>query len=489
MTIPVLPPDIWHHVASFLPGLVLCELISLNSTFFEIAMDYRYRQMSFAYFDNRMLRSISRLRYVILSVPLHIQKNYFIIRDPAVAKRVRILHIYPGFLKETLERDRSEPILRRSLRHRLVELLDQLEQRFCNAKHHPKFRLRRSLKRTEDVVRILLEVLRGLPNITDCYVTWCGLPYISATALPFVSILFQANLRKLSLDLSLENVSNILGPSFHVQNLEQLHLCIHSGNIESAFERDEIMRSHLAPAISRHHATLRILVIESWNSADLSPLFRAMNRLSALQDLTVAIPIDAIHLGDPRGLAHFLNMHQSNLHTLQLRATQYGGLGLTPDPISFGYWIKDAIAGVQLTKLRVLDIRSNLFPADTAVLCLQQFYRTITSLSLTGFYRSYDDIDNVIDLLRRDEPFASLRIGLVSLSPQLLDLISTKLPKLFRLELMVRYVLPHVADKPLLDEDHYQGQIVSEHIVCPSPRPPPSLSRQPQKKSFKFCLL
>jgi hypothetical protein len=63
MAIPVLPPNIWIHVASFLPGLVLCELISLNSTFFEIAMDNRYRQMSFVYFDNRMLRSISRLRY------------------------------------------------------------------------------------------------------------------------------------------------------------------------------------------------------------------------------------------------------------------------------------------------------------------------------------------------------------------------------------------------------------------------------------------
>ena len=64
MAIPVLPPDIWLNIASFLPALVLCELISLNSTFFEIAMDYRYRQLSFAYFDNRMLRSISRLRYI-----------------------------------------------------------------------------------------------------------------------------------------------------------------------------------------------------------------------------------------------------------------------------------------------------------------------------------------------------------------------------------------------------------------------------------------
>ena len=392
-----------------------------------------------------------------------------ILRDPAVAKRVRILHIYPGFLKETLERDKSEPIIRRSLRHRLVELLEQLEKRFCNScnSNHPKSRLMRSLKRTEDIVRILLEVLRGLPNITDCYVTWCGLPYISATAVPFVSTIFQANLRKLYLDLSLENVSNLLGPSFHVQNLEELHLRIHSGHIESSYERNEIMRSHLAPAISRHHATLHILVIESWNAADLSPLFRSIDRLPALQDLTVCIPIEVIHLGDPEGLTFFLNMHQSNLHTLQLRATQYGGLGLTPDPISFGYWIKEAIADVQMAQLRVLDIRSNLFPVDTSLLCLQQFGRTITSLSLTGCYRSYDDVSDVIDLLvdpsKREEPLASLRIGLVSLSPQLLDLFSTRLFNLSRLQLIVRYVLPHASDKPQLDGEHSQGecQIVS----------------------------
>ena len=299
--------------------------------------------------------------------------------------------------------------------------------------------------------------------------TWCGLPSISATAVPFVSTVFQANLRKLSLDLSLENVPNLLGPSFRVQNLEELHLCIHSPNIKSDYEQHEIMRSHLAPAISRHHATLHILVIESWDAADLSPLFRAIDPLPALQELSIAIPVEAIHLGDPQGLTYFLNIHRSNLHTLQLRATQYGGLGLTPDPISLHYWIRDAITGVQLAELRVLDIRSNLFPVDTSVLCLRQFCQTITSLSLTGSYRSYDDVDEAIDLLLdplRKEPLATLRIGLVSLSPQLIDLISIKLPNLSRLELVVKYVLPNLTDKPQFNEARWQweGQIVSKHL-------------------------
>ena len=305
-------------------------------------------------------------------------------------------------------------------------------------------------------MRILLEVLQGLPNLTDCYVTWCGLPYISASAVPFVSTVFQANLRKLSLDLSLENMPSLLGPSFHVQNLEELHLRIHSENIESAVERGEIMKSYLAPAISRHHATLHILIIESWITADLSPLFRAIDRLPALQDLSIGIPIESVHLGDPSGLTRFLNIHQSNLHSLQLRASQYGGLGLAPNPISFRNWVRDAIEGVHLANLRVLDICSILFPVDTSVLCLRQFCQTITSLSLTGCYRSYDDVDEVIDLL---VPLVSLRIALLALSPQLLDLLSAKLHKLSRLELAVRYVLPHATDKPWSDKR--ETQIVS----------------------------
>jgi len=397
------------------------------------------------------------------------------LRDPAVAKRVRILHIYPGFLKETLERDKLEPILRRSLRHRLVELLEH-KLFFSTTTHskHPKYQLLRALKRTEDVVRILLEVLRGLPNITDYYVTWCGLPYISATATPFVSTVFQANLRKVSLDISLENVTNLLGPSFHVQHLEELHLCIHSENIESAFEQSNIMESHLAPAISRHRATLRILIIESWKAADLSPLFRAIDHLPALQDLSIAIPVEPIYLGDPEGLTYFLNMNRSNLQTLRLRATQYGGPGLTPDPISFDAWIKDALIGVNLATLRALDIRSNLFPVDTSAFCLQQFSHTITSLSLTGCYRSYDDVEVAINLLNNDplrrETLDTLRISLIALSPQLLDLISEKLPNLSRLELIVKYALPHAKDMPRFHQGEGQrtSQIVSQHInhVC-----------------------
>ncbi|KAJ3492291.1 hypothetical protein NLJ89_g11255 [Agrocybe chaxingu] len=387
------------------------------------------------------------------------------LKDPAVAKRVRILHVYPGFLKDALERDKTEPVLRRSLKYRLADLGNHLlEQRLFPK--HAKSRLIRTLKRTEDVVQIMLEVLSGLPNVTDYYVTWCGLPSISATAVPFLSTVFQSKLRKLSLELSLENVRNLLTPSFEVQNLEELQLTIHSENIESTWERNCIMTKYLAPAISRLNATLHTLTIQSWEPADLSPMFRSITHLPALEHLVVAIPVEPMHLGDPQGLSEFLTAHRTGLRTLRLRATQYGGAGMTPDLASFDNWIRDAIHNVSLPKLRTLDISSNLFPVVTSVACLAHFSSTITSLSLTGSYRTYEDVEKAVNLVSgtiRDEPLVKLRVGLVSLSPQLIDMISIKLPRLDRLELVVRYVLPHAGDCPVFHPDApSEGQLTSQ---------------------------
>lgn len=374
-------------------------------------------------------------------------------RDPEVAKRVRILHVYPGFLKEALEKEKAEPLLRRSLRCRLTDLANHLRDQKLFPKYH-KFRLIRTFRKTEDVIRVLLDVLGGLPNVTDYFLTWCGLPAVGilpAVPFPFLTAVPQLNLRKLSLDLSLENVQSLLPVPFHAPSLEELHLCIHSESIHSLVERSQIMREHLAPAINQLNSTVKTLVIQSWEPSDLSPLFYTIDHMPALEDLSLCIPVECWHLGNPDGVRDFLNRHRTNLKSLRLRATQFGGIGLTPDLTSLHDWINDAVRGVKLTKLRALDVSSNLFPVDTSVICVHRFSRTITSLSLTGGYRSYDDVERAVNLVAdqgREESLGKLRIGLVSLSPQLMDLIATKLPHLFRLDLLVRDIVPFATHQP-----------------------------------------
>ena len=67
--------------------------------------------------------------------------------------------------------------------------------------------------------------------------------------------------------------------------------------------------------------------------------------------------------------------------------------------------------------------------------------------------------EEVMELL---SPLVSLRIALFSISPQLLDLFSVKLKKLSRLEVVVKYVLPHVTDESWYDKR--ESQVVSSPI-------------------------
>jgi hypothetical protein len=200
--------------------------------------------------------------------------------------------------------------------------------------------------------------------------------------------------------------------------------------------------------------------------------------------LCINIPVERCHLGDPAGVSGFLRKHQSTLRCLRLRATQYGGRGLAPDLYSLHDWISEATDNVELPELRVLDITSNLFLADTSLLCLKRFSRTLTSLTMTGVYRSYDQVVQALGNFPMpsgfpDSPAAKgeskgnlerLRIGPVSLSPQLVDLIASRIPELHRLELLVRDILPGPTDASsssvvLNSRTPKSRQIVSQFVV------------------------
>jgi hypothetical protein len=60
---PALPHDVWLNIADFVPSLALRSLYPVNASLFHIALDARYRQLSFIYWDDRLLRNLIRLRY------------------------------------------------------------------------------------------------------------------------------------------------------------------------------------------------------------------------------------------------------------------------------------------------------------------------------------------------------------------------------------------------------------------------------------------
>ena len=393
-----------------------------------------------------------------------------VFRDPVVAKRVRVLHVYPGFLNQVLDNARDQGYSRRPFRSRLTNLANQfMEQKiFVGNKKipiAPKFRA------AADVIQHMLDVFSDLPNVTDYRIMWCGLRAMSESPVPLLTALFQPNLCKLSLDISLENVVKLFadhGSTPSLANVEELNLVIRLDHCANESVRHTIMKNHLAPVISRLRGTLRQLVIQTWEPLDLCPFFCAVLFLPHLERLTLGIPIESPHLGDPNGISTFLQCQSSTLRSLSLRATQNSGPGLSSFPSSFNTWISCALEGVRLPNLRDLSISSRLFPFPAALTCLERLSATITSLALTGSYHTHADIVTVLGIFK-DRPVTdrleTLRLGSVALTPQLLDLLAEELPRLYQLELLIREVAPENDEALSIFPGDRTTRLVSDSII------------------------
>lgn len=57
-----LPHDLWLHVARFIPDRTLRGLLTVNASFFDIAMDVRYREVHFTAFGDELLFALVRLK-------------------------------------------------------------------------------------------------------------------------------------------------------------------------------------------------------------------------------------------------------------------------------------------------------------------------------------------------------------------------------------------------------------------------------------------
>jgi hypothetical protein len=120
------------------------------------------------------------------------------------------------------------------------------------------------------------------------------------------------------------------------------------------------------------------------------------------------------------------------------------------DPLS--EWINDALSFVTgPVKLHSLEASLTLFPVEAAAMVLGRFARTLHTLTLTGRHLPYDRVDELLAAMRRAGAgrLQSLRLGAVTLSPELIGLLSEKLPGLRQLELLVRDVVGSEGDLPL----------------------------------------
>ncbi|KAK0215029.1 hypothetical protein IW262DRAFT_258577 [Armillaria fumosa] len=406
------PYEIWLNIAHFIPPLVLEDLFSVNSALFHLAMEQRYRQISFAYLSRKMLRLLVRLK------------------DPAVAKRVRILHIHPHFVNEDFDTPASSLFSFRKL--------------FGRKSRPPR------IKNLDDLITIMGDVLGSLPHLTEYHIAWVGLQ--SAPA-PFLCTPFGSSpLTKLTLEITLENLQTLLKsqPSFF-GTLRELDLFLRTDHALDLAGYDMILSRTLAPMINS--LSLQTLSLRLWEPIDLSPFFSALYPQPKLHTLSLSIPLTSPHLGNPDSVATFLNMHSRTLRSLSLRATDLS----SPIPIvddSLSHWMQRAFYAVNLTSLSSLELAMGSIPYESAQLCISRFPRTLANLVITGRHLSMAEVRGLrIPRLRR------LRMGPVTLSPQLMDYLAARVA-VQRLELVVSDVVPRDGEEPIYeDRDQEESQV------------------------------
>ena len=57
-----IPEDIWRVITSFLSTEVVLQLISVNRTFFNVALDMKYREVAWIKLDSGFLNILHRLQ-------------------------------------------------------------------------------------------------------------------------------------------------------------------------------------------------------------------------------------------------------------------------------------------------------------------------------------------------------------------------------------------------------------------------------------------
>ncbi|KAJ3856048.1 hypothetical protein EV368DRAFT_33290 [Lentinula lateritia] len=443
-----LPNDVWLQIIDYISPLAIQELYSVNSAFFNVAMDQRYQQISFSYLSRKMIWTLARLK------------------DPPVAKRVRILHLYPHFVKDAL--DTMDQSSSQSLLSKFGELAGLIrDQKKLILKQKPRLPLK--FKTCRDLMQVMMEIFSGLPNLTDYHILWCGLPSVGSDPALVLSSPLRLNLRCLRLEISLEKLQYILS-SFHNQSLpelEELDLFIRVEHLNA--DRYDNILLMLAHMISSLHSSLRKLTVQLWEPFDLSLLFAAISYLPLLDKLSLSIPMSFPNLGNPDGLIGFLNGQSNTLRTLSIRASELGGRSLMMhNELQLGAWMDQTFSKVHLACITKLEISLYLVPFESALLCVRTFSNTLTSLVFTGSHLAYEDLDLLTAAFppsRQKQALHHARIGPVTLSPQLIDLFAERFPEMDKLELLVKSIVPFEGDVPLFcgrsnsDRDQDEGQV------------------------------
>ncbi|KAF9457813.1 hypothetical protein BDZ94DRAFT_1325960 [Collybia nuda] len=385
-----LPFDIWQHIAQFIPHEILWTLYSVNSAFFDLAMEERYRDVSFGPEDG------------------DIMPNFVKLQDPVVASRVRSIYFRPTvFLADG-----------RSLANWVKRALVRTDSNGGGPLIGSE---RKTLKQMSAAFDAIVDLrafhLHCWPS-DDSDTIHLSVPFIHAA---FTCV--GRSLRELVLDASLEALGCALNPSLIFTGLETLviRFC-KSYRLPPAVK---VLRDTVIPFVNNHHSTLRTFDLAEPNfkvtvDFDVTALFFGMTHFLRLRKLLVGIPLNG-----PETIAfrRFLDLHKTQISHLEI---------LNEHALSF-------YDGGPLFGLRHLVLAKPSFTPkyEKLISFLQMSGGYLTCLVLSDYQIGYNAALDVFPALSQCEMLQELFIRADLPDSYFLNLLAESLPNLYTVHLAV----------------------------------------------------
>jgi len=360
---------------------------------------------------------------------------------PSIAQRVNHLYIRPGFLPGMGESDPPPPSLRQDNRG----ILSLLRSRFRLLCSYPS----RSVQTNKRIVILAQAAIRRCRNVRELTIVLHDffIPRSFALFLESSWACLAGNIRKLTISVTLTKLSLLLGQgeSYGLAVLEELEIYIVYSRFPF-YNGQTLVKDRLLPFTISHRETLRALTISSSIPLDWSPYLDGLGHFPLLQKLVLILTISYVTLSNPSALTRVLDTHQENLRHFKVIKNHGYSLNNPRDSL-YGAWVTDEFSTLILPVLQTLEI--GLWPdlpwRSPPSLSIIPQASCLVSLTIFDVVLCDTQVDRVLDSLQLgpDGGLQELRLSVVYLHPQLMDLLAAKLPLLKVLDLTFDRLAPN----------------------------------------------
>ncbi|TFK33986.1 hypothetical protein BDQ12DRAFT_657405 [Crucibulum laeve] len=416
-----IPYDVWFNVAQFLPKEEIRNLYGVNRALFMIAMDERYQS---AYIRNireeQTVKCLDRLVH------------------PNLAYRVRSLHLRPSSLGVLLHEHRNQKPS--------VGWTNALKRLTCAPGPRNGYE---AVNTKSSPVEILLQIVGSLSNVTTLHLECAdyadNLDWFMY-AMPFVMAgwgAFGHILQRLTLEVPVESMREVLPTALRLDNLEELHVKLSVAEPET--DTTDIIRTSLVPFINNHHRNLSSFSVSAIEQLDFTALLGDLVYMPRLTKFSVSQLFVSMDQTDTAGLARFLDMHGRNLRDLNVQFyTKKATPAKFPEQTE---WFAQPFYSVVLPRIEALSLGLLDFPAWSlhgTTSYISQFRDTLSSLSIKNIKLSYEEVESLITVVAPTPNVKMRHLTLVlrHISPQLFNILSLKLPDLEELSLKFDKIIP-----------------------------------------------